>query len=354
MTNRKAGRTPEDPLREIRQSVVAIGTLPDPPPLAAGQLFHDGRLVDFDVKGTGFIYGYTPIEFAESRSDPDPKTGAVYYWAQLWIVTCQHCVQDTPVVAVRVATTDGTRVYTIRASKWWMHPDQDVAVTPCGLDSDAEPVPDEAVGEAFQALVISSAGKEGIATRGQIEQTGFWESTPVSMIGFPAGMIEGGMKNYPVVRAGTIAQMQGYLDGDPEHRTFLIDGSVFVGNSGGPIVVRKGTMNSENHVLSRTVLIGMVSRAVQVETIRDDESPSGVRVLHDREADSVDPLHQWREVSVYGRFRLGYRLDNAVGEVVHEVDQEVSGAHGRIANLQLQQLLRRVEPLQAAHAAVLR
>ena len=78
MTNRKAGRTPEDPLREIRQSVVAIGTLPDPPPLPTGQLFHDGRLVDFDVEGTGFIYGYTPIEFAESRSDPDPKTGAAW------------------------------------------------------------------------------------------------------------------------------------------------------------------------------------------------------------------------------------------------------------------------------------
>ena len=138
------------------------------------------------------------------------------------------------------------------------------------------PSPTRPSPKRFQALVISSAGKEGTATRGQIEQMGFWESTPVSMIGFPAGMIEGGRKNYPVVRAGTIAQMQGYLDGDPEHRTFLIDGSVFVGNSGGPIVVRKGTMNSENHALSHTVLIGMVSQAVQVETIRDDEFPSGV------------------------------------------------------------------------------
>ena len=277
MTNRATpGQAPEDPLKEIRQSVVAIGTLPDPPPLPLGQLFHDGRLVDFKVEGTGFIYSYTPLEFAKGKSDPDPKTGAVYYWAQLWIVTCQHCVQDTPVVAIRIDTTDGTRVYTIRASKWWMHPDADVAVTPFGLDSDAEHVPDEAAAEAFQPLVITSAGKEGTATRTQIKKMGFWESTPVSMIGFPAGMIEGGRKNYPVVRAGTIAQMQGYLESDPEHRTFLIDGSVFVGNSGGPIVVRKGTMNSENRALSHTVLIGMVSQAIQVETIRDDESPSGV------------------------------------------------------------------------------
>ena len=85
-------------------------------------------------------------------------------------------------------------------------------------------------------------------------RTGFWEGTPVSMIGFPAGMIEGGKKNYPVVRGGTIAQIQGYLDRDPEHRNFLIDGSVFGGNSGGPIVVRKGVMNCENQALSHTVL----------------------------------------------------------------------------------------------------
>ena len=263
-------------MREIRQSVVGIGTLPDPPSRPHGQLFHDGSLVDFDLRGTGFLYEYTPIEFAEGKSDPDSKTGTVYYWALTWIVTCKHCVQDAPVVAVRIDTTKGTRVYTIRASKWWVHPDEDVAVTPFGLDTDVEPVPNEAAAEAFRGLVISRVDPKHTANREQIKRTGFWESTPVSMIGFPAGMNEGGRKNYPVVRAGTIAQLQGYLDRDPEHRSFLIDGSVFAGNSGGPIVVRKGTMNSEKHALSHTVLIGMVSKAVQVETVRDDESLSGV------------------------------------------------------------------------------
>ena len=277
MTNRKAGRTPENPLREIRQTVVATGTLQDPPPLPTGQLFHDGRLVDFDVEGTGFLHAYTPIEFAERKSDPDRKSGAVYYRAQFWIVTCQHCVQDTPVVPVRVDTTDGTQVYTIRASKWWMDPDQDVAMTPFGLERNSETVSHEAALRAFQELVVSSAGKEGAATRGQINQLGFSEPTPVYMIGFPAGMIEGGRKNHPVVRGGTTARIQGHLDGDTEHRTFLIDGSAFAGRSGGPIVVRKGTMKSENQALSHTVLIGIVSQAVQVETIRDGESPRGVR-----------------------------------------------------------------------------
>lgn len=244
--------------------------------LPPSRLFHDGLQVDFKVEGTGFIYGYTPLEFVMGKSDPDPQTGAIYYWANMWIVTCKHCVQNAPVVAVRIDTKEGTRVFTIRASKWWTHPDDDVAVTPFGLDTDVDPVPNEAETDAFQALVISCVDKGHTANREQIRRTGFWESTPVSMIGFPAGMNEGGRKNYPVVRAGTIAQLRGFLDRDPEHHSFLIDGSVFAGNSGGPIVVRKGTMNSENHALSHTVLIGMVSKAIQVETIRDDESLSGV------------------------------------------------------------------------------
>ena len=309
MANRATpGPPPKDPLQEIRQSVVAIGTLVDPPPLPRGQLFYDGSQVNFEVRGTGFIYSYTPLAFAKGKSDPDPKTGTVYYWAQLWIVTCQHCVQETPAVAVRIDTKDGTRVFTIRAFKWWMHPDQDLVVTPFGLDTDVEPIPDKAADEAFRALVISTVGSEHTATRAQIRSIGFWESTPVLMIGFPAGMIEGGRKNYPVVRAGTIAQMQGYLEGDPEHRAFLIDGSVFVGNSGGPIVVRRGTMNSENQALSHTVLIGMVSQAVQVETIRDDESLSGVMENADLvNAVTVDSVNE----TIDSHYMLQRILENA-------------------------------------------
>ena len=48
----------------------------------------------------------------------------------MWIVTCKHCVQDKPVVAIRMDTSGGTRVYTISSAKWGMHPKEDVAVTP--------------------------------------------------------------------------------------------------------------------------------------------------------------------------------------------------------------------------------
>lgn len=107
----------------------------------------------------------------------------------------------------------------------------------------------------------------------------FYESTPVFMIGFPDGMIEGGKKNYPVVRSGTIAQIQGYLDGDPEHPGFLVDGSGFGGNSGGPVVVPKGTWNPSSETLSRlsdTILIGIVSSSMHTIAIDRDQESSEV------------------------------------------------------------------------------
>ena len=68
----------------------------------------------------------------------------------------------------------------------------------------------------------------------------------------------------------------------------------------------------------------------------------------------IDLLGQWREVSLHKRFGLGHGLDGAVGEVVHEIDQEVSGSHRGIADLQLERSLGRIDPLQAAHAPILR
>ena len=70
------------------------------------------------------------------------------------------------------------------------------------------------------------------------------------VLGFPVGFYEG-VKNWPTVRHGLVAQIQPYLTGTA--RTFLIDGSVFGGNSGGPVVTDTTTQRPTNS------LIGMVS-----------------------------------------------------------------------------------------------
>ena len=83
------------------------------------------------------------------------------------------------------------------------------------------------------------------------------------------------------------------------------------------------------------------------------ECPAPVlRVVHDREADPLDPLRERRQVAILDRLRLRHGLDDAVGEVVHKIDEEVSGSHRGIADLQFERSLGGIKPLQAAHPPI--
>ena len=68
-----------------------------------------------------------------------------------------------------------------------------------------------------------------------------------------------------------------------------------------------------------------------------------LRIGQDSVADGLDAAHERRDIALRQRFRLGYGRDHSVGEIVDQADQEVPGPHGRIANLQLKNLLGRVE-----------
>ena len=110
-------------------------------------------------------------------------------------------------------------------------------------------------------------------------------------MGFPLGEA-GDERNYVIVRQGIIARVKHWLKGNA--RTFLIDASIFPGNSGGPVLLKpestsiQGTKSND-----RCVLIGMVSsylpyREVAVSTqtghtrmIFEENSGLGVVVPHD-------------------------------------------------------------------------
>lgn len=83
------------------------------------------------------------------------------------------------------------------------------------------------------------------------------EGDEVFVVGFPSGFYED-VKNWAVVRHGVLAQIQPYLRG--KARTFLVDGSVFGGNSGGPVVTKPQPINIVGtQRFTRNALIGMVS-----------------------------------------------------------------------------------------------
>ena len=267
----------DDPLDDIKAATVVIGELKES---------------SFEPLGSGFVYVHTPRGFREGESKPDEK-GYVYFAAQLWIVTCKHVIEGVDAPAVKFNNKHGgTDVYPIHRRDWWPHQTEDVVVasTPTTKRLGGLPTVEELAYLASEREV--GCISHGLSTRRHgFKAMRFHEGTPVSVIGYPTGQIEGGKKDYPVVRAGGhIAQVQGFIDGDPAHRSFLIESSASQGNSGGPVVVPKGTWSPDrNGLLAETVVIGMVSIAV-VEELRDETGKLGYRSESLAEVVSMDAV----------------------------------------------------------------
>ena len=286
-----------DPLQNIKRSTVAIGNFSKFASIPKNVWRSDSSNQDFDVICTGFTYCHTPLEFVKNKPKPDTKTGAIYYAATLWLVTCKHCLGDTKEVAFRINTkSTGTRVFSVPSESWMVHPTEDIAISPL-LSGHISSNPSKEEIISLTELEVAPLSKAETASKSQKRKLGFYESNPVSIIGFPTGMIEGGTKNYPVVRSATIAQIQGYLDDDPDHPRFLLDGSGFGGNSGGPVVVPKGTWNpsAEPHSrLSNTILIGMVSASMHA--IAFDRQNEPTEIVENADLIAVVPLDSINEL----------------------------------------------------------
>ena len=216
--------------------------------VALGGPSQDG---DIRYTATGFLYGFPTEEI-----DGD---GANRY--RIFLITNRHVVEkavkrksgiqarfNRPMGAgantypLRLDESDGT-------PSWTVHPDPsiDVAVinvNPKRLEQDG--------------IEFSWFPSDKLTfTLEQARENEVSEGDGIFVLGFPLG-IAGDERDYTIVRQGIIARSQDWLKGDSQ--TFLIDASVFPGNSGGPVLLKpevtriQGTKANE-----RCGLIGMVS-----------------------------------------------------------------------------------------------
>ena len=205
-----------------------------------------------DFRATGFLYGYPGlIEHGSEHGD-----------LRLWLVTCAHvvkCIKNSDeynAMLVRMnksgryeTTSFGIPLFEPGEVEWIIHPDKDVAVI------KGSPKILEAVGVEWEAYQSGASA----LVKTQIADKGIVEGEEVLMAGFPTGWREG-RNDYPIVRKGVLAQIQGWLNDD--HDTFLVDGSGFPGNSGGPVIIRMVYFNeSKTEMKNMFSLIGMVSKA---------------------------------------------------------------------------------------------
>ena len=218
------------------KAVVTIGTKSAPEEMkATGQSMR--------TLATGFLYSYpTTLRIA----------GETQSGVTLWIVTCKHVIEgikelNKGEIMVRLNKSAKGEMETYRVEDWYEHPTADVAVT-------------QVSGQAFESGQLQFMFFEverDTLTREKAEEAGLSEGDEIFMLGFPTGWRVGG-QDYPITRQGVLAQIQGWFRAD--HDSFLLDGSGFPGNSGGPVVTKPQilSVNGSSPVTS-SLLIGMVS-----------------------------------------------------------------------------------------------
>jgi hypothetical protein len=214
--------------------------------------YADGVESRYRTIGTGFF-------IALDYGDRAPS-GAVNH--RLFLVTNRHIASGREDPLIRVNRRDGAaqRVRLALGGNegrtWAPHPDArvDVAVVlvnaraliDAGLDLGYFRPTDAVFVSAMKALDIGP-GQE------------------LFVLGFPMGM-SGVERNYVIARGGIIARFDDEILA--ASRTFLIDASVFPGNSGGPVIVKPTSESlAGGRPIDQAYLIGMVRSYLPYEEV---------------------------------------------------------------------------------------
>ena len=136
-------------------------------------------------------------------------------------------------------------------SVWTLHPEGfDIAVT----QVSTRILKNEGID--FVAL----KGDENTVSRDEARDHQIGEGDGIFVLGFPLGLARID-RNYTIVRHGIIARIQDWLQGHAGE--FLIDSSIFPGNSGGPVFTKPEHIHiTGTRSFAQCSLIGMVSSYV--------------------------------------------------------------------------------------------
>ena len=192
---------------------------------------------------------------------------------------------EKPVARFNLSTGNATQPYPIET--WVSHPGKlDVAVAP--LDA-----------AAFVGLEIDYgvfASDRHVLTKQQVlDETGIREGNGIYVLGFPLELA-GKERNYVIARQGILARVQDWLRGDED--TFLIDASIFPGNSGGPVLTKPEIVAVGDYkAYGKSSLLGMVASYVPYNDFAISQKTGQTRVMFQENSGlgrviPVDAIHE--------------------------------------------------------------
>ena len=244
---------------------------------------------------TGFLYGQ-----ATEKTD---ENGSVL--CRLALVTNRHVCEKPTELKVRFNRPIGTSasVYAIpfEAGLWTVHPEADVAV----MIIDAEKLHADGIEFNFFTDNLHTVPLE------QARDLQISEGDGVFVLGFPLGLA-GEERNYGIVRQGIIARVQDWLRGDSKE--FLIDASIFPGNSGGPVLTKPETTAIQGTKFNNQCrLIGMVSSYLAHREIAVSEQTGRRRMIFEENSGLgvVVPVDQIQETITLALKNIEMREQNS-------------------------------------------
>ena len=227
--------------------------------VAIGEETEDG----FRCGATGFLYGHP--------GDIGTEGQQMYYY---YLVTNRHVVDknfspratEKPVARFNLSTGKASQPYLVE--HWTWHPnDLDVAVAQLSPPFFAD------LGIDFRLFTDDN----DVLSRQEVEQVHIREGNGVFVLGFPLELA-GQERNYVIVRQGIFARIQDWLRGDED--TFLIDASIFPGNSGGPVLTKPEIAAIGGYSpYSKCSLVGMVSSYLPYNDVAISQQTGQPRVI---------------------------------------------------------------------------
>ncbi len=236
--------------------------------VALGGPAQDGSM---QYTATGFLYGHPT---GATNEDGQPTY-------RLFLVTNRHVLEkasmnstglharfnrsmgvDANIYTIPLKETDGS-------ASWIVHPrpDADIAV----ITINHNRLQDDGIQFSF------FSGDQATVTLDQAREIEVSEGDGIFVLGFPLGEA-GKERNYAVVRQGIVARVQDWLKGNAQ--TFLIDSSIFPGNSGGPVLLKPesiaitGTKSN-----NRCGLIGMISSYLPYREVAVSQQTGRLRMI---------------------------------------------------------------------------
>lgn len=204
-----------------------------------------GEGEEYQSLATGFLAGFL-------NGNTDSKGNKLY---TACLVTNRHVFDKKEKAILRFnVVARGTKTYTVllkdqQANRLWMvHADEkvDLAVLPINFNL--------LINEGINCVFIS---EEHMAFRSTVKEDGIVAGDFIYVLGFPLGIV-GRQQNYVVVRGGVIARIDDEVI--QSQHAFLIDSTVFPGNSGGPVFLKPELVSIEGtKAVSKSYLLGIVS-----------------------------------------------------------------------------------------------